>query len=330
MIEINLNNLEKNVRELTKDGRKLIGVVKNNAYGCGAIKISEHLEKCQVDYLLVNDISETKKLLDSGIKTNIIIFNGICDTCYPIISEYPNLVVSLNSLDDCLSLNKYCPTPVRVHIQIDTGLNRLGIKDMNEYKSLLNVIKNNDKFIVEGIYTHFASQELAPLQLEKFISYVGMHDYKMVHCASSGTYSTISYGNYVRCGLSLYDLNPVMSVKVKPIAIRKLSKGETLGYGFEYIASDDIIIAVLPVGYGNGYRLGFSGFNVYANGNYYQVIGRICMNHFFVKVDESINMDTEFALMNEYIPASKLASYLGTSVYDIYTNWKIDKVKYIE
>ena len=330
MIEINLNNLEKNVRELTKDGRQLIGVVKNNAYGCGAVKISEHLLKCKVEYLLVNDIIEANQLLSHGINANIIIFNGIKKCDYEMINKYPNLVISLNSLQDCLSLNEHCDAKIRLHIQIDTGLNRLGIKDIKEYLEVLKILKSNDKFIIEGIFTHFASPEHAIMQLEKFKAFVNMYDYKIVHCVASSTYDSISYGNFVRCGLALYDLNPVMNVRAYPLAIREVVKGETIGYGFEYTADEDMLIAILPVGYGNGYRLQLKDFKVYANGSYYQVIGRICMNHIFAKVDSKVTLETLFTLMGDNLLASEVANYLNTSKYEVYTSWKFNQVKYLQ
>lgn len=328
MMEVNLNNLRNNVHEITKDGRHLIGVVKNNAYGCGALKVSQELVKCGIEYLLVNDLEEAAYLFDNGIKVRILVFNGIRPYEYELLAKYPDVVISLNSLEDCLSLNSHCHFPMRVHIQIDTGLNRLGIRDEKEFDEVLKILKSNKKFIIEGIYTHFANVDYAPKQVEKFKPYVNKFDFKMVHCAASSTYSAINFGNYVRCGLALYTLSPVMSVKTYPLTIRRLQPGDTLGYNFEYVAKEEMTVAVLPIGYGNGYRLKFSGFKVYAHGNYYQVIGRVCMNHIFVKVDEKVDLKTEFYLMNEKLPASELASYVGVHPYEILTNWHFDKVQY--
>lgn len=330
MIEVNLNNLAQNVKMLTKGGKKLIGVVKNNAYGCGALKVSEQLVKCGVNYLLVNDINEASELLEKGINASIIIFNGINISDYPLLSKYQNIVISINSLDDCLNLNQHCQSSVRVHLQIDTGLNRFGIKTLQEFNNVLQIIKINKLFIIEGIYTHFASAEQAEKQLELFKSFVSLYDFPMVHCVSSSTVSKIDFGNYIRCGLALYDLSSVMKVKSYPVAIRQVAQGESIGYNSEYQASEDIKIAILPVGYGNGYRLAMKDFSVYANGKYYQVIGRVCMNHIFIQIDDSVSLDTEFELMSENISADKIASYLNTSKYEVYTNWKFNKVKYIE
>lgn len=330
MIEVNLNNLAQNVKMLTKGGKKLIGVVKNNAYGCGALKVSEQLVKCGVNYLLVNDINEASELLEKGINASIIIFNGINISDYPLLSKYQNIVISINSLDDCLNLNQHCQSSVRVHLQIDTGLNRFGIKTLQEFNNVLQIIKNNKLFIIEGIYTHFASAEQAEKQLELFKPFVSLYDFPMVHCVSSSTVSKIDFGNYIRCGLALYDLSSVMKVKSYPVAIRQVAQGESIGYNSEYQASKDIKIAILPVGYGNGYRLAMKDFSVYANGKYYQVIGRVCMNHIFIQIDDSVSLDTEFELMSENISADKIASYLNTSKYEVYTNWKFNKVKYIE
>ncbi len=330
MLEINLLNLKKNVDTIRSHGRDLIGVVKNNAYGCGIVEVGKYLVEIGVNYLLVNDINEARKLIDNGITVPIIIFNSLNPNDYHYLEEYKNLVMSINSLDDCLNILNTISGNFKIQIHIDTMLNRSGIKDFDEFKELLKVIDNNPRIEVEGIFTHFASPNTVFEQLEKFKKFAEMRTFKMVHCCASSTYENVNYGNYVRCGFAMYDINQVMSLKTKPLSIRVVKKGESIGYEREYIANQDIKIAVLPIGYGNGFRLGLSGFSIYAKGNYYQVIGRICMNHIFVKVDDEVDVDTEFELISENNRASLAAKYLNTSTYEIYTNLKADKVKYIK
>lgn len=330
MLEINLLNLKKNVETIKSCGRDLIGVVKNNAYGCGIVEVGKYLVELGIKYLLVNDIDEAKKLIDNGVNVNILIFNSIDKNDYHYLEKYDNLVMSINSLNDLLSILDTIKGQFKIQIHIDTMLNRSGIKDFNEYLELLKVIDNNPRVIVEGIFTHFASPKTAEEQLNNFRKYAEYRDYKMIHCCASSTYQTVNYGNFVRCGFAMYDINQVMALKAKPLSIRNIKKGESIGYEREYVAEKDLKIAVLPIGYGNGFRLGLSGFKVYAEGNYYQVIGRICMNHVFVEVDDLVTVDTEFELISENNRASLAAEYLHTSTYEIYTNLKADRMKYIK
>lgn len=330
MIEVNLLNLKKNVEAIKKTSKGLIGVVKNDAYGCGIVEVGKYLVEIGVEYLLVNDINEGLKLVQNGVNVPIILFNGLAKDDYHCLDLYKNLVVSINSYDDLLNLVNNYEGSFTIQIHIDTALNRSGIRELSEYKEVLKLVDSEKRITVDGIFTHFANVQMAKSQVERFKEFVALRSFKMVHCSASSTYDVIDYGNYVRCGLALYNINQVMRVTSKPLSIRNIKKGETIGYNGLYRAEDDIKIAVIPIGYGNGYRLKLSGFKVYAIGNYYKVIGQICMNHIFVLVDDSVNIDTVFELTSENLRADLLAEYVGTSTYEIYTNFHFDKRVYLK
>lgn len=329
MLEVNLNNLELNVEKVTTANRKLIAVVKNNGYGNGALMISRHLIKIGVDFLLVNDIIEGIPLLQGGINEKLLVHNPLSIDQYYLLNEYPNLVLTVNSYNDVVNLSKANVSKINVHIQIDSGMNRLGIKSTEEFEKALDFLINNSKFNLEGIYTHFSSPNTMDKQLEYFKLFTSRYDFKYIHCAATSTVNLTDYGTHVRVGLGLYDINQVMSIKAKPIRINNIKANEAIGYESEYIAKEDIKVAVIPIGYGDGYRRHFEGFHVYANGRLYPIIGRICMNHIFVIVDEDINLDTEFELLSENLKASELANYINASNYEIYTMFKVNGVRYI-
>ena len=330
MIEINLHNLKANINYYASSQKKLIGVVKNNAYGHGSITIAKALVNFGLDYLFVNELEEALPLVEAGIKVPILIHNSLNTNEYHYLSKYPNLVVTLNSYQDYLSLLADPKLDkVKVHLQIDTKMNRLGIKTYQEYEQLLKMLIAHSKFIIEGIYTHFASLEVMNEQINTFRPFAEAYPYPMVHCAASATAHLCSYGNYARIGLGLYHHQQLMSVKVKPLKIQYLEAGEALGYNGKYVAKEKEIIAVLPLGYGDGYSRRFEGFHVYCNEKYYEIVGRICMNHLFVKVDKYINLDSVFEVLSPKIPASLLAEYINTIPYEIYTMWQYRKVKYL-
>ena len=328
MLEINLSNLSKNVRAVTTANRKLIAVVKNDAYGCGALAVSRHLVSIGVDFLLVNDIYEAVPLLEDGINVKILVHNSVPEQMYNLLKQYGNLVVTINSLADAISLSKAEVNNINVHIQIDTKMNRLGIKDLNEFDKTMEILKANSKFNIDGIYTHFASPKTMDEQLCLFKQFTKKYDFPNIHCAATSTFSLTDYGNYVRVGLGLYDINQVMSVKTKPIVIKDIKAGEAVGYESEYVAHNDTKVAVLPIGYGDGYRRRFEGFYVMANGVKYNIIGRICMNHIFVEIDDNVSKDTVFEILSENLPASVLGKYANCSNYEIYTMFKVHGVEY--
>lgn len=327
MLEINLNNLTKNVKAVTTANRKLIGVVKNDAYGCGALAVSRHLVSIGVDFLLVNDIYEALPLLEDGIKVKILVHNSITENYYYLLKQFSNLVVSINSVNDAINLAKADINNLKVHIQIDTKMNRLGLKTIDE---LNEVMKFSSKFFIDGIYTHFASPRTMEEQLSIFKQFTKLYDFPIIHCAATSTVNLTDYGNYVRVGLGLYDINQVMSVKAKPLKIADIKAGEAIGYESQYIASRDTRVAILPIGYGDGYRRRFEGFYVLANGIKYPIIGRICMNHIFVEVDDQVDYNTRFEILSENIKASELGKYVNCSNYEIYTMFKVHGVKYLQ
>lgn len=320
MLIINLSKLEENVLKITKK-TNLIAVVKNNAYGCGVIPVSKKLLSLGVKILFVNDASEALELLNHKIDAQIIIHNSLTAKDLFLL-KHPNIIPSINSFADCLLLQNY--PQIKVHIQIDTGMNRLGIKTLAEYQESITFLKTKN-IIIDGLYTHFASTQKAPLQLAKFQKFIAVIKVPIVHLSSS---ATLSSGNYARIGLNLY--NNVMSIIVKPIAIRLLVKGESIGYDSLYTASEDEKIAILPLGYGNGYFRKYEGFHIYSQGKFYPIVGRICMNHLFIRIDDNIDLNSQCEVLSENIPASTLADYTSLSLYELYTNFKFREVKYIE
>ncbi|HHU56135.1 MAG TPA: alanine racemase [Acholeplasmataceae bacterium] len=323
MLRINLSNLDKNVKQVS-GSKKLIAVVKSNAYGCGAVEISKHLQSIGVEILFVNDVDEALELLENNIKAKIIIHNSLQEQDLFLL-KYPNVIATINSLEDAKILSKF--KNVTCHIQIDTGMGRLGIKSISEFKNVLDYLHKH-KFNINGIYTHFSSANSAHKELEKFKEFAEMESFPIVHCLSSATYNKLDYGNYCRVGLALYDLNQVASVISKPILIKKINKGESISYDSIYTAQDDELICILPIGYGNGYSRKFEGFHIYSQGKFYPIIGRICMNHIFVRIDDSIAMDSIFELTSENLPVNDLASFAKCTKYEIYSNFKFRKVIY--
>lgn len=336
-MEVDLDNLSYNIETIKKQTDKnIIAVIKCDAYGYGVIPIAKQLASIGIDKFAVNDITEAIELCENYINQDILILNSLLYNDYAHLYKYPNLVISINSLEDAIQLNQYYyGINTKVHIHIDTGMNRLGINNLQEYLDVLDILSNNEKFFLQGIYTHFISDDptLIEKQLAVFASLVKKYDYQIIHCANTGALQHNIFGNYIRIGLGMYggsgNLKPVLRVMVKPLWVKRILKGESIGYNQKYVADENIYVALLPVGYGDGYIRSFEGFYVMAANKRYRIIGHICMNHMFVEVDESISNDTPFYLLNDELTVYELANYIHTTPHQISCMLKINNKKYL-
>lgn len=313
-IEIDLKNLEHNVHILQKampQKCQLMAVVKANAYGHGAFEISTHLDKIGIKAFAVATIDEGIRLRKYGIRGEILIL-GYTDIHRASELKKYNLTQTLIDLNYANALNKQ-GINIKVHIKIDTGMHRLGI-----YSNDFNAVKNIFTFKnikVCGIYTHLCcSDSLDPdditftrEQINKFYSLIGALKESGItipklHIQSS--YGLMNYPDlkcdYVRIGIALYgvlsspndntilklDLRPVLSLKSKVVLIRSIQKGDSVGYDRSFIATKDSRIAIVPVGYGDGFPRNLSCGNSMVRINQYLVpiIGHICMDQLIIDI----------------------------------------------
>ena len=334
-MEVDLRKFAGNLREIAKlSGKSVLPVIKSEAYRMGALAIARKIADMGVGLVAVADLKEALPLA-RDFDFEILILNGARECEFPNLEVFPNLVLSVNSLREAESLIGYgFQRKVKVHMQIDTGMNRLGFSDFREYARALELLLSGN-FLPEGIYTHFTDSENAKIQLEKFLPYANHFPYEIIHTAASSAYLSTDYGTHVRVGVDLYaqqkgNLKQIVKIACRPLAIRKLKKGEELGYDRAYAAERDELIAVLPIGYFNGFRRSLGGFPVYANGKRYPTVGKVCMNHLFVRVDEEVNLDTEFIITSEELPAGEIAEYLGTVAHEVLCMFRIDNIRYLK
>ncbi|MDD3106738.1 MAG: alanine racemase [Bacilli bacterium] len=336
--QINLTKIGENWDAITAITQKdIIAVVKSRCYGLGDQQIPKFLEKKGCKILAVVDEQEAMRLLEFGIKTNVLILNSVSCDFYEQANHFSNLVFSVNSLNDARILSKYdFSRLVKLHIQIDTGMNRLGFTSIEEFTQALHLLKQNSQLYLEGLYTHFSSSNSRTKQEKFFLPYMNIHPFPIVHCAASSTYEYSQIGNFVRVGLDLYGdgskpfLSQSVSVGCYPLAVNFIKKGETIGYQEAYTAKEDMFVAVLPIGYYNGFRRSLSGIEVIANNRRYQTVGIVCMNHLFVSVDESIDVNTHFTILSPDLSVYELAKHLNTTPHEILCMLNIDNKIYVE
>jgi alanine racemase len=215
-------------------------------------------------------------------------------------------------------------------------MNRLGFKTDDEIQLAMEILKNTENILIEGIYTHFSTADVDKtyydIQLRRFRYVMKMIDYtfKSVHISNSS--SVIKYENLVdftthaRLGISLYGLTldknvnflkNTFQLKTKISQIKHLRPGDKVGYGATYTAKDEEIIGILPIGYADGFIRKNQGGDVEINGKRYQIVGRICMDQMFIKIDENIMKTDDVILFGGIVSIDEVADRLDTINYEV-------------
>ena len=310
--KINLDNIIKNittVREKFGNGVTVMGIVKANAYGHGAIEVAKAMEEAGVGFFGVAAIDEAIELRQNDIRTPILILGQIFIQDY-ISAIENNITCTVADADTAKRLSDAAISVGKkadVHIKIDTGMGRIGFQadenGYNEVKSLFNLEGLN----ITGIFTHFACADMKDKtftenQKKKFIDFTDSltnegYSIPMRHMYNSASVLDLDgySGEMVRCGIMAYglypsdDVNketrlyPAFEFKSSISFVKEVKKGFTVSYGSTFVTEKDMKIATVPVGYADGYPRYLSGKGeVLVNGVRCKIIGRICMDQFMI------------------------------------------------
>lgn len=346
--EINLANLRHNVKaiqEAIPDGCKIMAVVKANAYGHGAVSISADLNRIGINVFAVATIDEGIHLRRNGIKGEILILGYTPATRAWELDRY-HLSQTIVDVEHARELNRF-GKPIRVHLKVDTGMNRLGesYQHISEIASIFE-LKN---LAIAGIFTHLCASDSTQETLVAFTNRQIQRFYELLtklnarHIQIPVTHIQSSYGllnypelrcGYVRIGIALYgvsstpdehtkcslDLRPVLALKSKVALVRTIAVGESVGYGQSFVASGKMKIAVVPIGYADGIPRNLSERNghVLIGGRRVPIIGRICMDQLIADITDvpGIKRGDVVTLIgkdgSEEITAEQVAANAGT------------------
>jgi alanine racemase len=350
--EIDLRALEFNYRQIQKripKGVKILGVVKADAYGHGALPISLKLEKLGVEYLGVAYCDEGVELRKGGVKTPILIMGGIYpeDVDRVLRFDLTPVVFQKESLQLLSKEAERRRKKVGVHLKVDTGMGRLGVP-LNLWSIFLKELKRFPKIETEGILSHFSmtDEEGASFihhQWREFQKALAMAkeigiSYKYLHMASSAAltaFSTYS-GNLVRPGIMLYgsypsppfqhliQLKSIMTLKTRILFLKRVPPGTRISYGGTFVAERESLIATLPIGYADGYNRQLSNQGeVLIRGKRVPVVGKVCMDFIMVDVTDIPNVTAkdEVILMGrqgkEQITADEIAEKIKSISYEV-------------
>jgi alanine racemase len=338
-VDINLDHLAYNIEIIRNtSGKSIFAVIKANAYGHGDIEIARYLELLHVSYLCVSSLDEAVHLRNNNIKVPIIVL-GYTETEYLTIAIEEKITCVIPSkewLVKALSCNDSLDQLI-LHIKVDSGMNRVGIKSIEEFKEVLHMAEVHN-LNLEGCYTHLSSSNipdgvLSDMQIKSFQQFLNSTDrsFKWVHVANSD--ASLSLGkrdnlsNSVRCGIAMYGystyekgLQPVLSMYCGINQIKKLNPGDQVSYSATYTAESEETIAVLPIGYADGLDRKLQGYNFYINGIPCEVIGRVCMDLTMIRVPVNTTTADVVEVIGQNGNAAKIADYLQTISYEILTS----------
>jgi alanine racemase len=347
-VEVDLGAIEKNVRSFVEQtGVQVMAVVKANGYGHGAVKTARAALRGGAKWLGVARVEEALELRDAGIDEAILVlgFTPLERTIEAIEYDISLTIWNSQQLNIISKQAMKMGKSGRVHLKIDTGMNRLGVKPDDALDMALAI--DTDRFVVfEGVFTHFAradesdpaptdAQENRFRQVLDHMRTAGIHP-KLIHASNSaaGLSRPTSYFNLIRVGISMYGLHPSFDCQL-PIGfraaltwktvlsqIKMLPPGQGVSYGHTYQTRGTERIGTLPVGYADGFRR-CEGNIVLAGGKRVPVVGRVCMDQMMVnldKVPEAAPGD-EIVLIGKQgkdaITAEEVAEIWGTINYEV-------------
>lgn len=361
--EVNLKVLKENFLAIKKYAGKrrdkdvkVCSIIKANAYGHGIKEIAEALTRFGTDYLGTADYNESILLHDH---LNKLFKKKIPILCLGTLAEKKkyfediisrDIEITITDLKTARMLENFAGSAnkkLKVQIQVDSGINRIGFLLKDSYEAVQK-IKKFSNLVINGIYSHFATSEIADnayakKQLFEFKSLVQELEFSVMkfenkHICNSGgilNYND-SYFDMVRPGISLYGyypdrkelveeigIQPVMTLKSKISFIKELNKNQSISYGRKYFTKQKTQIASIPVGYGDGYsRLLTNRSKVMINNKLYPTVGSVCMDWVMAELGShsGVKVNDEVILFGKEYPADNLSKILGTIPYEITCN----------
>ncbi|MGY6742672.1 MAG: bifunctional UDP-N-acetylmuramoyl-tripeptide:D-alanyl-D-alanine ligase/alanine racemase [Cecembia sp.] len=360
-LEINLNALTHNYnfyKSKLDSKTKVMVMVKAFAYGGGADEIANHLQQLKADYLAVAYTDEGLALRAEGIRLPIMVLNPVQESFLHLQQhDLEPVVYSPQFFKELADFCKGQGQSMKIHLDLDTGMHRLGFEEQH-IDALLKLIQENPQLEIASLYTHLAAADepeheaYTKLQLDTFQSMCGrimaaLNYQPLRHALNSA--GIAAYPEYqmdmVRLGIGLYgvevtgrydlQLRSISTLKTTISQVKKLKKGDTVGYSRKGLMEEDGQIATIAIGYADGYDRRFSngkGF-VLINGKRAPVIGNVCMDMTMINVSGmEVKEGDEVVIYGPGISLKELAEKIGTIPYELLTNIssRVKRVYYLD
>ena len=354
--EIDLGRLRRNLQLIRRDlppKVKLMAVVKDEAYGHGALDVARIALEEGASSLGLSTLEEAMSLRDGGIDAPLLLLGERQEAELPWCVAH-DLTVCVNEPNTVRKLARVAASAgkrVPVHVKIHTGMSRYGVR-WDEALQLIELICAQKSLLLEGAMTHFAQSDetdktFANLQITRFdrvmTALAGKGIRLKQHLCNSGGYLDLPHAHrdMVRTGILMFGIfpstvcrripgiEPVMSVKARIAGIQKLEPGEVVGYGMRYTAAAPRRIAVLPIGYGDGFPRVRNQGSALIHGQHAPLIGGIAMDALMVDITEipQAQMWDEAVIMgrqgDQEITVHDLAKLKNSVSYEVLTSWRL-------
>lgn len=354
-IEIDLKAIQYNAKLIMEHAgaTRLIAVVKADAYGHGAVAVTQALYDIGIRDFAVATISEALTLRQARVHDDFnILLLGVQDVSQVKLMAENRLMPAVGTLDWMKQAVVSLPDNqiLDVHLAVDTGMGRMGANSQADVAAMYAFIQESRKLRLNGVFTHFATADddneaYYRQQVTKFYQWVGGAGIpkNYWHLANSGSalwhHDEIDT-HTIRVGSVLYGFNPgspaldmpiklknVLSLKSRMGAVHQLQAGESVSYGATYTAEQAQWVATLPIGYADGYLRRMGGMKVLVAGKATQVIGRITMDQIVIALDKKYPIGTEVTLIgrdgDEEITVENFANYAETIPHEILTSFGV-------
>ncbi|MCX6911778.1 MAG: alanine racemase [Verrucomicrobiota bacterium] len=355
-IEIDLGRLKQNFELINRDkpaGLQILSVVKDEAYGHGALPVARTALACGASFLALSTLEEAVALRDRGVGARLLLLGDREEKELPWCLDY-DLTCCVSEPYTVAVLGQLAARAgkrVAVHLKINTGMNRYGVR-WNEAASLAALIGSTKSLLLEGMLSHFAQSDevdktFALQQLARFeqakrdIAGLGLA-VKVKHLCNSGGFLDLPQAHFdmVRLGIlplgvfpssvcrRIPGIEPVMTVKARIVAIQELQPGDTVGYGMRYTASSRRRIAVLGLGYGDGFPRVRNQGCVLVHGQRCPLVGGVAMDAVTVDItgvpaaqlwDEAVVMGRQG---EDEISVHEVAKLKNSVSYDVLVSWR--------
>ena len=350
--EIDLDAIYNNVinlKKIIKEDTRFMAVLKADGYGHGAVAVAKTIDKL-VDYYGVAIVEEAVEFRKAGIDKPILILGVTNKDQYEQVVKH-DVTQTIFTYESAKLLNEECKKQdkkAKVHIKIDTGMGRIGLKDDEKSIKVIKKIAKLSNLEIEGIFTHFANADeknkfRAHQQLFKFNTFLehlnenGI-DIPIKHMSNSAATIDIPESNMdmVRCGIATYglypsnevnkenvELIPAYSLRSRVTYVKEVPFGMGISYNSTYMTNKTTKVATIPVGYADGYARSLSSKGrVLINGKSAPIIGRVCMDQFMVDVTDIDNVkEGDIVTLvgrdgDEYISVEEIAALAGSFNYE--------------
>lgn len=370
-VQANINldcicNNVKRIKEIIKEDTKIMAIIKADGYGHGAVPIAKVLEQ-YVDGYGLAIIEEAIELRNAGIKKPLLILGCTPEAFYKDLMAYDIMpsIYQYNMAKKLSEESKRQNKITKIHIKVDTGMNRIGFMPTDENVEVIKQINQLEGIEIAGCFSHFAradeiEQKYTKIQIETYLKFIEKLEKAGIeipvkHISNSAGIMEYPEANFdmVRGGISMYGLypseevhkenlylEPAMEIKAFITNVKEVEAGVGVSYNSTFITKKKTKIATIPVGYGDGYPRALSNKGrVLIHGKSAPILGRVCMDQFMVDVSEIHNViEGDVAILlgrdrEEFISVEELTDQMeGSNNYEFVCDVgkRIPRVYYLE